>query len=177
MAEGTYSGLRPILSQFIVSTVATVYINSQTFASTTVSTQVIDACLGCFPPDLQDDVVSNVDANNPGLISRFFKNVGGSAGFSIQFDSYVPAPGIPGTGPAIPAYVDPPTQKFTWNTVGSPIGTYKWLVTGTNNYGSDQASLTINITVPEPSAAMLFLLASLPPFGVIRNCVRHRESA
>jgi hypothetical protein len=92
----------------------------------------INGCLGCIPPDLQDELIDTVDANNPGMIfHNFLTNGGQLPGYSLQFDSYVPAPGITGTGPTTPAYIDTPTGRFAWNTIGSPIGTYKWLVTGT----------------------------------------------
>jgi PEP-CTERM motif-containing protein len=87
---------------------------------------------------------------------------------NFAFDSFTPPPGGSGTGPANPASLDSPTQKFTWNTVGSPLGTYKWTYTAQNIYGLDGGSITVRITVPEP-ATLSLLGVSLIGLGFTRR--------
>lgn len=114
-------------------------------------------------PYAYDEVIDNVVADGPGITSSSVRYTNG-ADFSnlgnFRFDSYVPAPGTTGTGPAIPAtFVG---RVFNWNTHGSPLGTYKWLFTVSNQYGSDDGSITVHITqVPEPAAVGLLALAIL----------------
>ncbi len=77
-----------------------------------------------------------------------------------MFDSYSPLQGDSGTGPANPAAFDTSVAKFSWNTAGSPAGTYRWHVTAINPFGTDQGSITIHIaTVPEPTTLTLVALA------------------
>lgn len=127
-------------------------------------------CLGCIPPQIVDATINNLDANNPGVVNHTVQLVTPvSASLSnFAFDSFVPSPGGFGTGPATPATFNTSTRKFNWNTVGSPLGTYKWTLTATNNFGFDNGSITVNVTVPEPASVgllcvALFSLASCVP--------------
>lgn len=129
------------------------------------SIQVLGGCLECFPPIVQDVFVDNVNASNPGLVSRTLNDLNFSfppaTWSNFAFDSYVPAVGASGTGPATPATFNTSSHLFSWNTVGSPLGTYKWFVTASNSYGSDQGSITVRITaVPEPASLLLVSLAT-----------------
>jgi hypothetical protein len=124
------------------------------------------ACLACYAPTIQDLTLNNVVANDPGSLSSVVNLVspapiGPFTWSNFTFDSFVPAGGASGTGPAIPAAFDTSMHKFTWKTVGSPLGTYKWLVNVANDWGSDQGSITVNITaVPEPATIMILALAT-----------------
>lgn len=127
-------------------------------------------CLSCIPPQIVDAVINNVDPNNPGFVEHTvqFNGLAGTlSGFA--FDSFVAAPGSSGTGPAIPATLNTSTRKFNWNTIGSPLGTYKWTFNATNNYGFDTGSITVNVTVPEPTIAVLLGLAFVGCLSIIRR--------
>lgn len=111
-------------------------------------------CLDCGLPFIVDAFVDNVDANVPGFVDQRLL-VFNAPATNLSLDSYIPAPGVAGSGPAIAAVLGPgvfPYQpRFRWNTVGSPPGTYKWLVTATNFRGTTDGSITVRITVPEPA--------------------------
>jgi len=122
-------------------------------------------------PYAYDEVFENVVADGPGITSSSIRYTNG-ADFSnlgnFRFDSYMPAQGTTGAGPAIPAtFVG---RVFNWNTHGSPLGTYKWLFTVSNPYGSDEGSITVHITqVPEPAS---WWLAAVGVMWLIRRCHR-----
>jgi hypothetical protein len=50
--------------------------------------------------------------------------------------------------------------QFSWNSIGSPLGSYRWDATVTNTNGSAIASLIVRL-IPEPSSATLFGLAMI----------------
>jgi hypothetical protein len=130
-------------------------------------------CLACVPPVAGDDVIDNVNANVPGLVERQLTiqsyPIGGAVTLSnFAFNSFTPPPGGSGAGPANPASLDSATQKFTWNTVGSPLGSYKWTYTAQNSFGSDSGSITVNITIPESATCSLAGL-TLVGLGFVRR--------
>jgi hypothetical protein len=74
----------------------------------------------------------------------------------FTFDSYTPAYGGGGPGPAHSATFNPSTREFSWNSHASPRGIYKWLVTATDGDGLDEGSLTVHVVeVPEPATLTL----------------------
>ena len=117
-------------------------------------------------------MINDVNSAVPGSVERLLtilNQAGGPLALTdFAYNSFTPPPGGPGTGPANPASLDSATRKFTWNTVGSPMGSYKWTYTATNSYGSDGGSITVNITVPEPAALSLVGL-TLIGLGFIRR--------
>lgn len=127
-------------------------------------------CLGCVPPQIVDATINNVNANNPGFVEHTvqFNGIAGTLG-NFAFDSFVPPLGGSGTGPATPATLNTSTRKFNWNTIGSPLGTYKWTFTATNNFGFDNGSITVNITVPEPATCSLLALSLAGCLALIRR--------
>jgi hypothetical protein len=58
---------------------------------------------------------------------------------------------------------------FTWNSAGSPYGSYAWDVTASNASGSDTGRLSINIIVPEPATISLVGLTALGLVGLFRR--------
>ena len=175
LGEGNYTGNLPSIdfgSSTKVLYYASADFNSQKEATTNL-------CLACYPPTVQDVDVNNVIANDPGLLTLTMSLVpvppppiSPLIWSNFTFDSFVPAPGESGTGPTTPATFNTSSRQFSWNTVGSPLGTYKWLVTATNDYGADVGSITVHITaVPEPATITLlgFALAAL------YNCNRRRR--
>lgn len=133
------------------------------------------SCLGCAPPDIIDATIPSVNANSPGFVEHIVQVFGGLGSVlgNFAFDSYTPAFGGSGVGPATPATLDLSTRKFNWNTIGSPLGIYKWTFNATNNYGSDTGSITVAVTVPEPTSAGLLLIFSSLIFAARRR--RHHE--
>lgn len=110
------------------------------------------------PPQMVDDIINNVNPNVPGLLTHTISASQIAALSNFKFDSYVPAPGFSGTGPATPATLNLSTREFRWNTVGSAPGTYKWTMTAGNTVGFDNGSLTVNV-IPEPAT---YSLVGLP---------------
>jgi hypothetical protein len=153
LAEGT--GDIPSVSAASISVWTNAALTTSAVA-TSYTLNVNPFCLGCFPLVL-DAVINNVNANVPGSVTHTFSAYGSSTitWSDFQFESYTPAFGGSGTGATNPAAFDPSTRQFTWNSVGSPIGIYKWNVTATNFLGSDQGTLTVNVTIPEPATALL----------------------
>ena len=170
LGEGLWNTSMPLTSnlQIVSAAVTTVFNDAQTFVSI-ASPAFISGCFSVTcGPQVLDHEINNVDANNPGLLMHTFQAIGNPAitwsGFT--FDSYVG----PGTGPSNAATFDPATAKFTWNTVGSPLGTYKWLITASSAFGSDQGSLTVRITtVPEVTSLSLLCFGMFGGFGLIRR--------
>lgn len=121
-------------------------------------------CFDCSPLYVADETIDNVNANVPGSIHhQFAADAPGSLVLisNLKLDSYVPAPGTSGTGPAIAAVLNNTgsTNFFDWNTVGSPLGTYKWSYTASAALAQANGSLTVRITaVPEPASVVLMLL-------------------
>jgi hypothetical protein len=80
---------------------------------------------------------------------------------------------VTGSGPVLPATFDPDTQLFSWDTTGSPRGDYEWRVTATNQFGSDQGSLFVHMTllpdVPEPGTLLLLGIAMMGFLGAARR--------
>ena len=127
---------------------------------------IAQTCLDCSPPHVTDETIDNVNANIPGSIHHQIQVSALNSLImigSFQFDSYAPAPGVSGTGPAIPAALDntdASTYFFNWNTIGSPLGTYKWTFTAYAGGFSDDGSLTVRITaVPEPGTLVLCVIS------------------
>lgn len=125
-------------------------------------------CLACVPV-ITDETIDNVNASVPGFLHHQLQISNQAPGqpyffdvTNFKLDSYVPGPGASGTGPATAPTIemaDASTYYFDWNTVGSPLGTYKWTFTASNFLGGDDGSLTIRITaVPEPASVALVLL-------------------
>jgi hypothetical protein len=166
LGEGQYSGSAPTVdfnnSTVLVYTVPN--FNSQNYATVLYNPG---------GPSVNSGVINNVNANVPGSLLYTF-TAGNWADFwsDFQFVSYTPGLGGSGTGPAIPAAFDPATQKFSWNSVGSSVGTYTWSVKGTNINGSSQGTLTINVTaIPEPASISLFVFA----FVALNSCIQRRR--
>jgi hypothetical protein len=168
LATGTYSGPLSINR------------NSPNFSASVFTTQgqrvVETATVFDTPPCLCGISVSggsikNVDANNPGFVDFTFTAFAdlpapgpltwGGLGFGGYF--LTPGnPGPPGTGPAVPAILDPVTHKFHWVTVGSPLGQYRWFVRASAQGYTDTGILDVFITkVPEPATPSLVGLAIL----------------
>ena len=166
LGEGNYSGQLPIIDY---SHSAVLYYNAADFNSQDQASLGLSACLPeiCHAPTVQDVDVNNVVANDPGLLTLTMSLVPPPPLITLTwsnliFDSYVPAGGASGTGPATPATLS--GNQFSWNTVGSPLGTYKWLVTASNALGFSRGSITVHITaVPEPATLSLlgFALAAI----------------
>jgi hypothetical protein len=164
---------RPIGGSLIYSGTVTTQ-NAQGVTRLNSISGVLPSCLACYSPTIVDAEINNVNANVPGTLMHTFALQSpapiGVVWSDFQFDSYVPAPGASDTAPAIPATFDPTTHTVDWNTVGSPLGTYKWLVTASNPYGFDQGSLTVHITaVPEPATSTLICLAVVGGLGFVRH--------
>jgi hypothetical protein len=88
----------------------------------------------------------------------------------FTFHSFVPL--IPGqSGPLLPATFDPVVRLFSWDTTGSPGGEYEWRVTATNQFGSDQGSISVFLNVPEPGAISLVGMA----LAALLSCFRRRS--
>jgi PEP-CTERM motif len=167
----------------INSAVVTVYSN-QSGTSVAAPTQIHN--LSGFPPvEIVDAAINNVNADSPGSLTHTFQYLldvssGPVTWSNFAFDSYVPDVGAAGTGPAIPATFDPSLRKFSWTTIGSPLGVYTWRVTATvpampgySGEYSDVGFLQVHITqVPEPATLSLFGLAIA---GIVA-AVRHRRA-
>jgi hypothetical protein len=166
IAEGTGS---PSVTSASVSLWTSPDLSSSAFA--TSYSNVMPCFCSPSPPTVQNAVINNVAADNPGSVTHTFSAYGSSTitWSDFQFESYTPAFGGSGTGPASPATFDPSTRQFVWNSVGSPIGIYKWTVTAANFLGSDQGTLTVNVTVPEPATALLVGLAAIGLGGYRRR--------
>jgi hypothetical protein len=157
-------GLGPSGVTSITSAVVTVFSN-QSGSSVSVPTQInyLYPCLDC-QPFVSSTTINNVNASDPGsamytftATTYFGPNSWG--GFSF----------VSGPSPTVPATFDTATQKFNWNTVGSPIGSYKWSVQASNPYGTGTGFVTVNITaVPEPASVSLLFISMLTGFGLIR---------
>lgn len=118
-------------------------------------------------------MIDNVVAEEPGSIHYRLATYSSSLLDNLRFDSYVPPPGGAGSGPANSASLDLSdfSYYFNWNTRGSPLGTYKWLYTARNEFGSDDGSITVRITqVPEPASWWLAAIG----MGWIVNAWRRR---
>jgi hypothetical protein len=129
----------------------------------------VSACDSC--PVITNGEIENVSANDPGFVSYNFivQSVEGPL-HGFGFDGFSPAPGASGTGPAIPATFDYAANQFYWNTVGSPLGTYKWHILSTNIFGTSVGYLTIHITaVPEPAALPLLALLTIAGFRFVER--------
>jgi hypothetical protein len=171
IGEGLWDTSVPITSytQFVSASTFTVY-TDQDFRSAAAET-VFPCLVNCHAPTVVDAELSNVIANDPGMITHTFSTAGSPPVIwdDFTFDSYVPTPGGSGTGPAIPPTFDTGAAKFSWNTVGSPAGTYRWHVMASNPFGADQGNLTIHIAaVPEPATLSLVSLALLGSLGASR---------
>ena len=126
------------------------------------------------PPTVVDHAVNNVVAGD--FVTHTFtanEPDGDTVTWNgFAFDSYTPAYGGQGTGPAAAANFIAGSQDFSWNSLGSPRGIYKWLVTANDKDGSDAGCITIHVTsVPEPVTASLLGLAAL---GLLRYRRRAR---
>jgi hypothetical protein len=127
---------------------------------------------GSPPPQFTDIHIDNLNVIKPGSVSRTLSILPYGYISDFRFDSYVPEAGASGSGPAIPATLDFSHSEynwtFNWNAAGSPLGTYKWLVTATNAYGVDDGSITVRIT-PEPASFSLLGLALMACGRIMRR--------
>jgi hypothetical protein len=164
IGEGLWDTSVPITSptQFISAAAFTVY-SDQDFDTMPTNT-ILPCLLNCRAPTVVDAEFYNVEADDPGNMTHVFTTSGSSpiVWDNLIFDSYSPLPGGSGTGPLNPAAFDTGIGKFSWNTIGSPAGTYRWHVTANNPFGTDQGSITIHIAaVPEPTTLTLVAVALL----------------
>jgi hypothetical protein len=87
----------------------------------------------------------------------------------FTFANFSPLIGATGSGPFHAATFDPETQLFSWDSTGSPHGLYEWRATATNQFGSDQGSLFVDMTflpeVPEPAGLGLAALGWMGLWG------------
>jgi hypothetical protein len=179
IGEGLWDTSVPITSptQFVSAATFTVY-SDQDFHSVAAET-IFPCLLNCRPPTVVDAEFYNVEADDPGMMTHLFTTSGSSPIIwdNFMFDSYSPLPGGSGAGPANPAAFDTSVAKFSWNTSGSPAGTYTWHFTASNPFGVDQGSITIHIAaVPEPTTLTLVSLALLGlPFGIRCRPLSRRE--
>lgn len=125
-------------------------------------------------PTVDDAVINNVNASDPGIVSHFFTandpDLDPLTWSGPTFLDYQAAYGGGGPGPANPAAFDTGTREFTWNTVGSPRGIYRWAVTASDGQLSDEGTITVHVTeVPEPSAIGLCSLAVVGLIGAFRR--------
>lgn len=116
-------------------------------------------------PAVFDAVIDNVVAESAGDINHqvYFQDGGLPTTLgNFRFDSFTPALGGTGSGPANTASFDATTFQFSWDPHGSALGSYKWLLTATNAIGSDDGSITVRITeLPEPATISLLALILL----------------
>lgn len=121
-------------------------------------------CLDCEHHGIGHDF-NNVNANDPGsLMATLTAPLGYPPTGVWNGLSFVSGP-----APATPPTFDPATQKFSWNTIGSPIGTYKWSVQASNIWGTGTGFVTVNITsIPEPATLTLIVLCIFSSLGSIR---------
>ena len=147
----------------------------QTVLNNVVSDNNVEGSLFAFgspPPQFTDVHIDNLNVIKPGSIRRTLSILPYGHISDFRFDSYVPESGASGSGPAKPATLDFSQSEynwtFNWNGAGSPLGTYKWLVTATNAYGVDGGSITVRIT-PEPASLSLLGLALLACGRIVRR--------
>jgi hypothetical protein len=110
-------------------------------------------------------VIANADLGDRirgAIINHMFVNTGGEATFS---------PTINTTGPGAPLNAPTITTggAFSWNSNGSPFGSYTFEVSASNQGGSDVATLTVDIIVPEPATLSLVGLAMVGIVGLVRR--------
>jgi hypothetical protein len=173
LASGTYSGPpslhidtnSPNFAAYVFSTVG----QTSAPAATAVSQLYCIDCVRVFGGN-----IGNVDPNDPGAVMTTLTassdTVVGPYSWSFYhgFSSYQPAPGASGTGPAVQPTIDPTTGKFSWNTVGSPLGAYNWTVEAGNGFGEGLGSVTVKL-VPEPSALSTVGLAMMGCAVLVRR--------
>jgi hypothetical protein len=150
----------------ITSAVFSVFSNqSGTSAAATVSTVCL--CDADLPPKpmVSSTTINNVNANVPGSVTYTF-----SADQPVTWSGFS---FVSGSSTGVPATFNPTTGNFSWNTVGSPIGSYKWSVQASNPYGTATGFVTVNITVPEPATLLLVGLALLGPLSASRYRPSH----
>jgi hypothetical protein len=169
LASGTYTGtLR--FDATSANNVGNVWATNDRTRFAPAAQIVGNGCLECGP-QVSSKLLNNVNASDPGSVSYTFTAINQPDSWSnFHFDSYLPDPGASGSGPVNAATFDPNTQLFSWNTVGSPLGTYKWLVSATNFWGTGTGSVTVHITaVPEPAILSLIGLAVLGGISLFRH--------
>jgi hypothetical protein len=161
LATGTYLNNIPSILPGSTGFVFTSKGTGGAFGSFAAPTSIIidGGCLAC-QPHFSSATIDNVDPDHPGFVYYTWPvPINGGTFHNLQFDSYVPAAGATGSGPVTPPTLDTAQRKFHWDTVGSPLGSYKWLVTATNSSGSSSGTITVNVTVPEPATLTLIGLA------------------
>lgn len=103
------------------------------------------------------------DPDDPGFVEHTFGYAGEPpvAWDNFEFLSYAPNYGAPADAPgaaaAANATFNADTAAFHWSTTGAPRGDYVWQVRVHDSFGpADTGTLTVRVTVPEPSTAGLF---------------------
>jgi hypothetical protein len=111
--------------------------------------------LDLLPFEIVDGFIVVVDANlgNRAQGAQIEHQFSISAGIPpIFWSNLTPIAGnpLPKIAPSLTA-----SGQFSWNTAGSPLGTYRWDVTATNPASSDTGQLTVTL-IPEPATVSLF---------------------
>jgi hypothetical protein len=124
------------------------------------------------PPTVDNAVINGVTAGD--IVPHTFtanEPDGDTVTWSgFAFDSYTPAYGGAGPGPAMSASFNPSTRDFSWNSLGSPRGIYEWRVTASDVDGADEGRLTVHVLqVPEPATLSLFGWAALGLLNAYRR--------
>jgi hypothetical protein len=103
-----------------------------------------------------DTDLGDINVLHHPIVTHTFTATGGTPPYSWDPDSLTTTAGSPAEAPTLTA-----DGNFSWNSHGSPFGRYMWEATITDNAGlNDVGSLGLNLIVPEPSTAMLLLVAA-----------------
>jgi hypothetical protein len=171
LATGTYTGT-------LGFNFASVDLGANVFAAegqraTPVATVFADRLYGITI--IYDGYINRVNASDPGAVSHTFSYRGiapPTMWSDFAFESYEPALGTVGSGPAIPATFDPATHTFDWSTVGSQPGLYTWRVIASRlSVPPDVVYMRVRITaVPEPTTLSLGVAIAAGISFVRRRC-------
>jgi hypothetical protein len=166
LATGTWVGHPPTIVPGATGFVFTSKGTGGAFGQIDRPTSIVihsGGCLDCVR--IVDATIDNVDPNDPGMVMTTLTASPDSLvpgpyywSFPYGFSHYQPAPGASRTGAAVQPTIDPITGKFSWNTVGSPLGIYTWGVSAENVLGNGLGFVTLTL-VPEPATFALIGLA------------------
>jgi len=159
-----------------ISTAQAYVYSDQAGTSVAAATQItsLPGCLCGISVSYGD--IKNVNASVPGFVDYTFTafadlpQPGPLTWGNFNFMWYIPPGSSGGTNaPGIqPASFDPITQKFHWNTIGAPPGTYGWSVAASAQGFTGYGQVLVHI-IPEPATTSLFTMSIVGIFGAVRR--------